>query len=221
MTRTSGSRSSSTQASANSSRIAPFMALSWSGRSLMSQPTGPCRSTSRCWYATSDPPFRPKVGVDPRRGPALLERPPPLHRLLAPQARRHADAVVQAVVGVELPFDVRPSPGGGAATGNEDLGGGVEQLVVRYDARYQTPVDGLLGAERAASEHEVTCPRRAHLPGQDVPVVGVGDAPEQLGDTEGGPLADDRHVAQHGDHQAAALADAVHGADDRLLCLAQ
>ena len=41
MTRTAGSASSSIHASANSSRIAAFMALSWSGRLLISQPTGP------------------------------------------------------------------------------------------------------------------------------------------------------------------------------------
>ncbi len=45
MTRTAGSASSSLHATANSSRIALFMALSWSGRLLMSQPTGPRRST--------------------------------------------------------------------------------------------------------------------------------------------------------------------------------
>jgi len=45
MTRTAGSSSSSRHATANSSRMVLFMALSWSGRSLISQPTGPCRST--------------------------------------------------------------------------------------------------------------------------------------------------------------------------------
>ena len=45
ITRTAGSRSSSSQASANSSRILAFIALSASGRLLMSQPTDPCRST--------------------------------------------------------------------------------------------------------------------------------------------------------------------------------
>ena len=48
ITRTSGSRSSSSQASANSSRIALFIALRTSGRLLINQPTGPCRSTSKC-----------------------------------------------------------------------------------------------------------------------------------------------------------------------------
>ncbi len=47
MTRTAGSASSSVQASANSSRIRLFMALSCSGRLLINHPTGPCRSTFR------------------------------------------------------------------------------------------------------------------------------------------------------------------------------
>ena len=45
MTRTPGSASSSFHASASSSRIWLFMALSCSGRLKMSQPTGPWRST--------------------------------------------------------------------------------------------------------------------------------------------------------------------------------
>ena len=47
ITRTSGSASSSFQATANSSRICADIALSWSGRLLISQPTGPRRSTIR------------------------------------------------------------------------------------------------------------------------------------------------------------------------------
>jgi hypothetical protein len=47
ITRTSGSASSSVQATPSSSRIWLFIALSWSGRLLISQPTGPRRSTSR------------------------------------------------------------------------------------------------------------------------------------------------------------------------------
>ena len=47
ITRTSGSASSSFQASSNSSRMWAFMALSRSGRLLISQPTGPWRSTIR------------------------------------------------------------------------------------------------------------------------------------------------------------------------------
>ena len=57
--------------------------------------------------------------------------------------------------------------------------------------------------------------------GQDLGVVRVGDAPEQLGRPERRPVAGHRHVAQHGDHQPAALADAVDGADDRLGGLAE
>ena len=47
ITRTSGSASSSSQASASSSRMRKSMALSWSGRSKISHPTGPRRSTTR------------------------------------------------------------------------------------------------------------------------------------------------------------------------------
>ena len=47
MTRTAGSASSSIQAWANSSRMVLFMALSCSGRLLISQPTGPWRSSFR------------------------------------------------------------------------------------------------------------------------------------------------------------------------------
>src|SRR5437764_1804698 len=47
MTRTSGSRSSSFQATASSSRMAADMAFSCSARSLISHPTGPRRSTVR------------------------------------------------------------------------------------------------------------------------------------------------------------------------------
>ena len=45
MTRTAGSASSSFHASANSSRMALFMALRRSGRLLINQPTGPWRSS--------------------------------------------------------------------------------------------------------------------------------------------------------------------------------
>ena len=71
-----------------------------------------------------------------------------------------------------------------------------------------------------AREQQVACAGGADLAGQDVAVVGVGDAPEQLGCAKRRPLAGDRHVAQHGDHQPAALADAVDGAHDRLARLA-
>ena len=45
ITRTSGSSSSSFHASANSSRIALFIAFRASGRLLINHPTGPWRST--------------------------------------------------------------------------------------------------------------------------------------------------------------------------------
>ena len=46
--------------------------------------------------------------------------------------------------------------------------------------------------------------------------MGVGDAAEQLGGPERCALGRHCHVAEHGDHHPAALADPVHRAHDRL-----
>ena len=46
-------------------------------------------------------------------------------------------------------------------------------------------------------------------------VGGVGYAPQELGDPEGGPVAGHRDVGHHGDQQTPGLADAVDGGDDR------
>ena len=51
--------------------------------------------------------------------------------------------------------------------------------------------------------------------GQRGGVGGVGDAPQQLGHPEGGPVADHGDVGHHGDEQASGLADPVDGGDDR------
>ena len=46
-------------------------------------------------------------------------------------------------------------------------------------------------------------------------VGGVGYAPQELGDTEGGAFADHRDVGHHGDQEPPGLADSVDGGDDR------
>src|SRR5207248_4994594 len=170
ITRTSGSRSSSIHASPNSSRIAPFMALSCSGRLLISQPTGPCRSTNRCSYGISDPSLGSEVGVDPRRRAPLLERPVSLDRLLTPEAVAHADAVVEAVVGIQLTLDVAAGAGRGAAALGEHLGCGIEQLIVGHKAGDQPPVDRFFGRQLPPREHEIAGTGRSDVAGEDVAV---------------------------------------------------
>src|ERR1700733_5750259 len=78
MTRTAGSTSNSFHASANSSRMALFIALRRSGRLLINQPTGPWRSIFRVSYTVASPSRRFSVSrfrdwsCGRRCGPARL-----------------------------------------------------------------------------------------------------------------------------------------------------
>src|SRR5437763_11247877 len=127
--------------------------------------------------------------MDPRRRAALFEGAPSLHRLLTAQAGLHADAVVEAVVGAELTLDVGPGARRRAAAGDEDLGRLFEQLLVGNDASDESPCQRLLGVECAPGKEQVASPSGADMPGEDVAVVGVGNAPEQLGGAERRPFA--------------------------------
>ena len=120
----------------------------------------------------------------------------------------HADPVEQAHVVVEAGLDHAPAPGAVRQHWASTSRALVHQLVVRDDAGDHAPVDGLLGGQRAAGEHQVAGADGTDQPRQHVAVVGVGDAAVELGHPERRAVADHCHVAAHRDLQAAALARA-------------
>src|ERR1017187_3260299 len=113
MTRTWGSSSRARHASANSSRMVLFMALSCSGRLLMSQPTGPWRSTRRHWYVAS--------GIGLPAGEAritlLAEGGHPLSEVVGPGAELHREAFVRELL-VEVGVGARADQPFGEADGH-------------------------------------------------------------------------------------------------------
>ena len=74
---------------------------------------------------------------------------------------------------------------------------------------------GLGRVEGACRQEQVTCHRDADVSRERGGIGRVGDPAEQLGDSEGGPVACHRDVGHHGDQQPPGLADPVDRGDDR------
>ena len=140
---------------------------------------------------------------------SLKDAQPSTH-LVAAEAGVHGHAVVVAVVLVQRPLDRGPGLGGGAAAllqrGSWPRPAGRRAATTRATS----PQSSAVAASTCRPVRSMSRARAGtDLAGQDLGVVGVGDAPQQLGRPERRPLAGHRHVGQHGDHQPAALADAV------------
>ena len=85
----------------------------------------------------------------------------------------------------------------------------VAQLVVRHQPRDHAEALCLGGVEAPGRQQEVAGDGQADVGRQHGGVGGVGDAAQELGHAEGGPVAGHGDVGQHGDEQAARLADPV------------
>ena len=81
--------------------------------------------------------------------------------------------------------------------------------LVRHQSGDHTDPLRLGGVEAPGRQQEIAGHGQADVGRQDRGVGGVGDAAQELGHAEGGPVARHGDVAQHGDQEAAGLADPV------------
>src|ERR1700761_6736073 len=101
------------------------------------------------------PAVHTQLRVHPLRRVLLLECAEAFARLGAKHAGLHPDPVEQAQIVVQTGLDHAPRSGRGPAALRKKVFGHIQQVVMRNHSRHHAPVEGLLGGECPAGEHQV------------------------------------------------------------------